>query len=45
MHALLPARSPATISGTPRYSRKRVYRIKFTAASQYGTAVQAFTLT
>ena len=35
----------ATISGRPRCSRKRVYRIKLTAANQYGTAVQAFTLT
>ena len=35
----------ATISGTPRCSRKRVYRLKLTAANQYGTAVQAFTLT
>jgi YVTN family beta-propeller protein len=35
----------ATISGTPRCSRRRVYPIKLTAANQSGTAVQGFTLT
>ena len=35
----------ATIAGTPRSSRKQVYRIKLTAANHYGIAVQAFTLT
>jgi YVTN family beta-propeller protein len=34
----------ATISGRPHGCNRKAYRVKLTATNQYGTAVQAFTL-